>query len=47
MIFCSDSPSETQKFGVECVKAMTISKDDKDAIFRRNLVGLLVGGGQL
>jgi uncharacterized protein len=47
MIFCSDSPYETQKFGVECVKAMTISKDDKDAIFRRNLVGLLVGGGQL
>jgi len=26
---------------------MEISNDDKDAIFRRNLVGLLVGGGQL
>lgn len=47
MIFCSDSPYETQKFGVECVRAMVISKDDRDAIFRRNLVGLLVGGGQL
>ena len=46
MIFCSDSPYETPKFGVECVKAMAISKDDKDAIFRRNLVGLLAGGGQ-
>ena len=45
MIFCSDSPYETQKFGVECVKAMSISKDDKDGIFRRNLVGLLVGSG--
>lgn len=44
MIFCSDSPYETQKFGVECVKAMAISKDDRDAIFRRNLVGLLMKG---
>lgn len=42
MIFCSDSPYETQKFGVECVKAMSISKVDRDTIFRRNLVGLLL-----
>lgn len=45
MIFCSDSPYETQKFGVECVRAMPISKIDGDAIFRRNLVGLLIGRG--
>lgn len=45
MIFCSDAPYETQKFGVECVKAMSISKVDRDAIFRRNLVGLLLGRG--
>ena len=41
MIFTSDSPFETQEFGLKCVSNIPISKEEKDQILGLNFMSLL------